>query len=57
MAGLKKNCMAAHANGLTKVIVSVENQKDILEVPKSVLKQLEILYAEDMSEVLDYALV
>ena len=57
VGGIKEKLLAAHANGLTKVIVSVENQKDILEVPKSVLKQLEILYAEDMSEVLDYALV
>ena len=57
VGGLKEKILAAHANGITKVIVSVENKKDIQEIPKSVLKQLEIVYAEDMSEVLGFALM
>ncbi|MFA5903141.1 MAG: endopeptidase La [Desulfobacula sp.] len=57
VGGLKEKLLAAHANGIHKVIVSVENKKDIREIPKSIQKQLEILYAEDMSEVLKYALL
>lgn len=57
VGGLKEKLLAAHANGIHKVIVSVENKKDISEIPKSIQKQLEILYAEDMSEVLKYALL
>lgn len=57
VGGLKEKLLAAHANGIHKVIVSVENKKDIREVPKSIQKQMEILYAEDMSEVLKYALL
>ena len=57
VGGLKEKLLAAHANGIHTVIVSIENKKDIREVPKSIQKQMEILYAEDMSEVLKYALL
>ncbi len=57
VGGLKEKLLAAHANGIHTVIVSVENKKDIREIPKSIQKQMEILYAEDMSEVLKYALL
>ncbi len=57
VGGLKEKLLAAHANGIHKVIVSIENKKDIKEIPKAIQKQLEILYAEDMSEVLKYALL
>ena len=55
VGGLKEKLLAAHANGIHTVIVSIENKKDIREIPKSIQKQMEILYAEDMSEVLKYA--
>jgi len=57
VGGLKEKLLAAHANGIHTVIVSTENKKDISEIPKSIQKQMEILYAEDMSEVLKYALL
>ncbi len=57
VGGLKEKLLAAHANGIHKVIVSIENKKDIREVPKLIQKQLEILYAENMSDVLKYALL
>lgn len=56
VGGLKEKLLAAHANGIYKVIVSIENNKDIREIPKSIQKQMEIIYAEDMSEVLRCAL-
>ncbi len=57
VGGLKEKLLAAHANGIKTVIVSSENKKDIREIPKSIQKQMDILYAEDMSEVLKYALL
>ncbi len=57
IGGLKEKLLAAHANGIKKVIVSTENQKDIKEVPKTILKQMEIVYADDMSQVLENALL
>ena len=38
-------------------IVSIENKKDIKEIPKAIQKQMEIVYAENMSKVLEYALL
>ncbi|HGY12235.1 MAG TPA: hypothetical protein ENK36_07715, partial [Desulfobacterales bacterium] len=57
VGGLKEKLLAAHANGIKKVIVSNENKKDIKEIPKSIQKQMEIVYAEDMSQVLKTALL
>ena len=57
VGGLKEKLLAAHANGIKRVIVSAENKKDIKEIPKAIQKQMEIVYAENMSEVLEYALL
>ena len=57
IGGLKEKLLAAHANGITKVIVCEENRKDIREVPKAIQKQLDIVFVENMAEVLDHALV
>ncbi len=57
IGGLKEKLLAAHANGIKKVILSEENKKDILDVPKAIQKQLDIVYVESMSEVLEHALV
>lgn len=57
VGGLKEKLLAAHANGIKKVIVSIENKKDIKEIPSSIQKQMEIVFAEDMSQVLEYALL
>ena len=55
VGGLKEKLLAAHANGIKRVIVSTENRKDIKEIPKAIQKQLEMVYAEDMSQVLENA--
>lgn len=57
VGGLKEKLLAAHANGIKKVIVSMDNKNDIREIPKSIQKQLEIVYAEDMSQVFKNALL
>ncbi len=57
IGGLKEKLLAAHANGIKKVIVSAENEKDMKEIPKSILNQMEIVYAQDMSQVLENALL
>ncbi len=57
IGGLKEKLLAAHANGIKKVIVSSENKKDVREIPKSIQKQLKIVFVEDMNQVLENALV
>ena len=57
VGGLKEKLLAAHTNGIKKVIISSENKKDIKEIPKPIQKQMEIAFADDMSEVLEKALL
>ncbi len=53
VGGVKEKFLAAHANGIKKVIMSKENEKDIKEdVPESIKKQLEIVFVENMDEVI-----
>ncbi len=57
IGGLKEKLLAAHANGIKTVIVCEENKKDILEVPASIQKKLNIIFVDDMAQVLEHALV
>ncbi|MEA1966792.1 MAG: endopeptidase La [Thermodesulfobacteriota bacterium] len=57
VGGLKEKLLAAHASGITRVIISKENEKDLKDLPVSIKKQLEIILVEEMDEVLDIALV
>ena len=57
VGGLKEKLLAAHANGIETVLVSVENEKDIREVPRAIQKQLNVIYVENMNQVLENALV
>lgn len=57
IGGVKEKILAANRGGIKKVIIPKENEKDLKEIPKVVLKQIEILFAEHMDEVLSLALV
>ncbi|MBI9089566.1 MAG: endopeptidase La [Desulfobacterium sp.] len=57
VGGLKEKLIAAHACGITRVIISRENEKDIRDIPASILKRMEICLVEEMAEVLEIALV
>lgn len=57
VGGLKEKLIAAHASGITRVIISKENEKDISELPTSIQDELEIVLVEEMEEVLEMALL
>ena len=57
IGGLKEKVMAAHRAGIKKVLIPGENVQDIREIPKTVLKEIEIQPVEHMDEVLREALV
>ena len=56
IGGLKEKVLAAHRGGITTVIVPKENQKDIRDIPKAVLKTVKLLLVEHMDQVLGHAL-
>ena len=57
VGGLKEKILAAHRGGIKKVVIPKENQKDLKDIPPTVAKQLEIVFAEHMDEVLPHALI
>lgn len=57
IGGLKEKVLAAHRGGIKTVLVSEENEKDLKDIPASVLKQVKIVLVEHMDEVLSHALI
>lgn len=56
VGGIKAKVLAAHRAGITRVILPKKNERDVEDIPAEVRGALEILFAEDMSQVLDVAL-
>ena len=56
IGGLKEKLLAAHRAGIKKVLIPMENKKDLAEVPKSILETMEIIPVENVDEVLKIAL-
>ena len=54
IGGLREKLTAAKRAGITKIILPEKNEKDLEEVPESVLEALEIRPAKEMSEVIDF---
>jgi ATP-dependent Lon protease len=57
IGGLKEKILAAHRGGIKKVIIPKENEKDLRDIPGSVLKQVEVVSVDHMDEVLGHALI
>jgi ATP-dependent Lon protease len=57
IGGVKEKLLAAHRAGLKKVILPARNEKDIEELPRSVRKELELVFVTHMDEVLPVALL
>ena len=56
VGGIKSKVLAAHAHGLTTVILPKGNGPDLEDVPESVRAALTFVLAADLAEVLDAAL-
>ena len=56
IGGVKEKLLAAHRAGIVHVLLPVENEKDLEEIPGAVLGKLRISFVEHMDEVLSYAL-
>ena len=56
IGGLKEKLLAAHRAGIKKVLIPIENKKDLTEVPESIKKNMEIIAVKNVDEVLKIAL-
>jgi ATP-dependent Lon protease len=57
IGGLKEKLLAAHRGGIRLIIIPKENEKDLVEIPKNILRKLEIHPVAVIDEVLDLALI
>ena len=57
IGGLKEKVLAAHRGGIKRVLIPLENQKDIQDIPAVILKSVTIELVEHMDHVLRKALV
>ena len=56
VGGIKEKVLAAHRAGIRRIILPERNQADTEEIPEDVRKELEIITATRISDVLDAAL-
>ncbi|MEJ6576394.1 MAG: endopeptidase La [Sphingomonadales bacterium] len=56
IGGLKEKLLAAHRSGVKKVLIPIENEKDLVEIPDNVKKGLEIIPMTKVDQVLEHAL-
>jgi len=57
IGGLKEKLLAAHRGGITTVIIPHENERDLVEIPKNIKRDLDIRPVRWIDEVLELALV
>jgi ATP-dependent Lon protease len=57
VGGVREKVLSAYRVGLKTVILPKRNDKDLVEVPKQVRAELEIVLVENMDQVLDIALM
>jgi ATP-dependent Lon protease len=56
IGGLKEKLLAAHRGGITTILIPKDNEKDLVEIPKNILKNLKIKPVRWIDEVLEMAL-
>ncbi|MCP3923842.1 MAG: endopeptidase La [Desulfobacterales bacterium] len=57
IGGLKEKLLAAHRGGIEKIIIPIENERDVKEIPPSITKHFEIIPVEHLDDVFLSALV
>jgi ATP-dependent Lon protease len=56
IGGLKEKLLAAHRGGIRTVLIPKDNEKDLVEIPKNIIRKLEIHPVSVIDEVLELAL-
>ena len=56
IGGLKEKLLAAHRAGIKKVLIPIDNKKDLIEVPKTIIDSMQIITVKNVDEVLKVAL-
>ncbi|HEX6513470.1 MAG TPA: endopeptidase La [Chloroflexota bacterium] len=57
VGGLREKILAAHRQGIRKFILPKKNHKDLVEIPKDVLREMTFIWVDEMDEVVAAALL
>ncbi len=57
IGGLKSKILAAHLAGAKMVILPMKNQKDLIDIPDEIRKQMKLVLVDSMDQVLEHALM
>ncbi|KOO31430.1 ATP-dependent protease la [Chrysochromulina tobinii] len=57
VGGIKEKVIAAHRGGMRTVILPAKNEKDLRELPQTVLRDMTFILVREIREVLDAALL
>ena len=56
IGGLREKVLAAHRAGLKTFVLPMKNKKDLVDIPKKVTREMNLIFVERMDEVLPIAL-
>ncbi len=57
IGGLKEKILAAHRGRVKKVLIPLENEKDLKDIPEKIRREVEIKLVDHMDEVIGEAIV
>jgi ATP-dependent Lon protease len=57
IGGLKEKLLAAHRANIKTVLIPKDNEKDLVDVPANILKAMEVIFVQNVDEVLKVALL
>lgn len=57
IGGVREKLLAAHRAGIKTVLIPEKNRKDIIDIPKNVVKSLEIIYIKEVQEAFNATLL
>ncbi len=57
IGGLKEKLLAAHRGGIDKVLIPMENERELVEIPKNIKDKLTIIPVKWIDQVMEHALV
>lgn len=52
VGGIKEKIIAAHRAGMKTILMSVQNEKDLLEVPEEIKREMQFHFIEDINDLL-----
>ena len=56
IGGLKEKSLAAYRQGIKEIIIPADNEKDLAEIPKEILKEINFIKATDVDTVFEHAI-